>query len=121
LISSWKKVISSGIPILILKSPEPAALGSSKLRSRSFDYLDYIASLAVRRDQITIMTIETDHSFANRSGRAAVREQVESWLSKYFPVAPTRTPQGQGQGVRLHEAGPVLVKPRVPVHVSPGD
>jgi pimeloyl-ACP methyl ester carboxylesterase len=119
-ISSWKKVISSGIPILILKSPEPAALGSSKLRSRSFDYLEYIASLAVRRDQITIMTIETDHSFANRSGRAAVREQAESWLNKYFPVAPA-APLGQVQGLRVQEGRPVLVKPRVPAHVSSGD
>jgi hypothetical protein len=56
------------------------------LRSSNFDYLGYIASFAVRSNQITIKTIEgTDHSFANRTGRAAVRQCTEAWLSEHFP------------------------------------
>jgi pimeloyl-ACP methyl ester carboxylesterase len=101
LLSHWKKVLSNGLPILILKSAEPAALGSSKLRSSNFDYLGYIASFAVRSNQITIKTIEgTDHSFANRAGRAAVRLHTEAWLSEYFPQEGADSPLLQHQSLQ---------------------
>jgi pimeloyl-ACP methyl ester carboxylesterase len=88
LIARWKRVLSSGTPILVLKSPE--RLGGSKLRAGAFDYLAHISSLATRSGQLTIETVEeTDHSFANRSGRAAVRSSVEAWLGQQFPLAKT--------------------------------
>jgi pimeloyl-ACP methyl ester carboxylesterase len=91
-VARWKKVVSTGVPILILKSPHAAALGSSKLRSGGFDYLAYITSFAVRSDQFTIETLhETDHSFANRLGRLAVQRHTEAWLDQYFPI-PTAKP-----------------------------
>jgi len=101
LLSHWKKVLSNGLPILILKSAEPAALGSSKLRSSNFDYLGYIASFAVRSNQITVKVIEgTDHSFANRAGRAAVRQYTEAWLSEYFPQESADAPLLQHQSLQ---------------------
>ena len=101
LLSQWKKVLSNGLPILILKSAEPAALGSNKLRSNNFDYLRYIASFAVRSNQITVKVIEgTDHSFANRAGRAAVRQYAEAWLDEYFPQESTDAPLVQHQSLQ---------------------
>lgn len=101
LLSQWKKVLSNGLPILILKSAGPATLGSNKLRASNFDYLGYIASFAVRSNQITIKTIEgTDHSFANRAGRAAVRQYTEAWLSEYFPQEGADAPLLQRQSLQ---------------------
>jgi pimeloyl-ACP methyl ester carboxylesterase len=101
LLAHWKKVLSTGMPILILKSGAPAALGSNKLRSGNFDYLGYIASFAVRSNQITVKVIEgTDHSFANRAGRAAVRQYTEAWLSEFFPQEGSDAPPLQHQSLR---------------------
>jgi pimeloyl-ACP methyl ester carboxylesterase len=121
-ISRWKKVLSSGVPILILRSIEPGALGSSKLRAGTFDYLGYILSFAVRSNQVTIRTVEsTDHSFANRAGRAAVREHVENWLWEYFPQAAAETPLLEGHSFQIQNVNPLAVGTPVPVHVSLGD
>jgi hypothetical protein len=84
-ISRLKQVVSSGLPILIFKTPKPPVVGSSMLRAADFDYFGYILSLAVRSNQFTIKTIEeTDHSFSNRAGRMAVRQHTETWLDEYF-------------------------------------
>jgi pimeloyl-ACP methyl ester carboxylesterase len=122
-VSRWRKVVSNGVPILILRSPEPAALGSSKLRAGNFDYLGYILSFAVSSNQVTIRTIEdTDHSFANRAGRAAVRQNVETWLREYFPQAFAEKPVLEEQGFLIQEMiNPLTVSGPVPVHVSLGD
>jgi pimeloyl-ACP methyl ester carboxylesterase len=117
-VARWRKVVSSGIPILILKSPHAAALGSSKLRSGGFDYLAYITSFAVQSDQFTITTIdETDHSFANRLGRLAVQHHTEAWLDQHFPV-PTAKPVPS----RDKRMPPIEINPApVPVYVSSGE
>jgi pimeloyl-ACP methyl ester carboxylesterase len=92
LVTHWKKLLSRGLPILVFKSGEPAALGSGKLRAGSFDYLEHIASFGGHRSQLSIKTIEgTNHSFADRVGRAAIREHAESWLTKYFPGSSAQT------------------------------
>jgi pimeloyl-ACP methyl ester carboxylesterase len=79
LISRVKKVVSSGLPILIFKAPRPP------LRAGEFDYFAYVISLAVRSNQFTVKTIEdTDHSFSNRAGRLAVRQHSETWLGEHF-------------------------------------
>ena len=87
LVTHWKQLVSSGLPILVCKSGEPAAdLGSSKLRAGMFDYLEHITSFAGHRSRLSLHTIEgTDHSFADRVGRAAIREHAEAWLHKHFP------------------------------------
>jgi pimeloyl-ACP methyl ester carboxylesterase len=86
LVMHWKQLVSSGLPILVFKSGEPAALGSSKLRAGTFDYLEHITSFAGHRSRLSLHTIEgTNHSFADRLGRATIREHAESWLHKHFP------------------------------------
>lgn len=90
LISRLKQVMANGLPILVLQAPQPATSADTKLQGVTFDYLAYIASLAVRSDQFTVERIEdTDHSFSNRAGRAGVRQQSEEWLAKHFPVPIT--------------------------------
>ena len=87
LISRWKKLASKGIPILVLRAPRPKALGSSKLRSGTFDYLQYIHSFTRDPYLLTIGEIEgTDHSFANPLGKAAVCAYSEDWLMEHFPT-----------------------------------
>lgn len=121
-VSRWKKVVSNGLPILILKSPEPAALGSNRLRSGTFDYLGHIISFAVGSNQITIKTIEdTDHSFANRAGRVAVRQHTETWLGEYFPEANGGTPLLQNQGLQVQERNSVTLGAPAPAYVSTGE
>jgi pimeloyl-ACP methyl ester carboxylesterase len=87
LVTHWKQLVSSGVPILVCKSTEPAAdLGSSKLRAGMFDYLEHITSFAGHSSRLSLRTIEgTNHSFADRVGRAAIREHAEAWLHKHFP------------------------------------
>jgi pimeloyl-ACP methyl ester carboxylesterase len=86
LVTHWKQLVSSGLPILVFKSGEPAALGSSKLRAGTFDYLEHITSFAGHRSRLSLHTIEgTNHSFADRLGRATIREHAEIWLHKHFP------------------------------------
>jgi hypothetical protein len=86
LVTHWKQLVSSGLPILVCKSPEPAAdLGSSKLRASMFDYLEHITSFAGHRSRLSLHTIQgTNHSFADRVGRAAIREHAEAWLHEHF-------------------------------------
>jgi pimeloyl-ACP methyl ester carboxylesterase len=121
-VARWKKVVSSGIPILILKSPQAAALGSNKLRAGSFDYLSYITSFAVRSDQFTIRTLEeTDHSFANRLGRLAVQHNTEAWLGDYFPVPTAKPVLSQDETLPLMEIDPAALSTSVPAYVSSGE
>ncbi len=123
LVSGWKKVLSNGLPILVLKSSHPTALGSSKIRSGRFDYLAHVTSFAVRSNQITIRTIEeTDHSFANQLGRAAVQVYTETWLRAYFPVSETETTSHvQVQELQSIETNPVTSGTPVGAYVSSGE
>jgi pimeloyl-ACP methyl ester carboxylesterase len=86
LLRCWEKVASSGLPILFLKVPDRRGLGA-KPRIGQFDYLDYLMKRAGKRHRVTLKLAEgTDHSFADRIGRAAVRRQTEEWLKSSFPT-----------------------------------
>jgi pimeloyl-ACP methyl ester carboxylesterase len=86
LLSHWKELASAGLPILILRAPGLKTPGT-KPKAGEFDYLSYVQKLAGNRGQVFVQLIEgTDHSFANRLGRAAVRRHVERWLSVCFPL-----------------------------------
>jgi pimeloyl-ACP methyl ester carboxylesterase len=86
LLSRWKEVASTGLPILFLKAPARKAPGT-KPRVGEFDYLKYVLGLAARNGKVVVELIEgTDHSFANRVGRAAVGRHTERWLTSYFPL-----------------------------------
>jgi pimeloyl-ACP methyl ester carboxylesterase len=94
LLRCWKKTASSGFPILILKRSSPNAPGA-KPRTGEFDYLKHVLELAGRKSRVEVRVTEgANHSFANRLGRATVREHTERWLNTYFPIANCR-----GRGV----------------------
>jgi pimeloyl-ACP methyl ester carboxylesterase len=120
LVTHWKKVVSSGIPVLVFKSGEPSALGSAKLRAGSFDYLEHITSFAGPRSRLSLAMIEgTNHSFSDRVGRAAIREQAQAWLNENFPGPPAQTPVL----ANLEFSKPVTdadVAPTVPAQIPPG-
>jgi pimeloyl-ACP methyl ester carboxylesterase len=86
LINRWKQVASTGLPILFLKAPARKAPGT-KPRVGEFDYLNYVLGLAGRNNRVLVELIEgTDHSFANRLGRATVQRKTERWLISHFPL-----------------------------------
>jgi pimeloyl-ACP methyl ester carboxylesterase len=92
LLQRWKEAATKGLPILLLKSPGQITLRRRR-RVREFDYTKYILKLAGRQSKVSILTVEgTDHSFANRAGRDAVREHTEHWLSVHFPLMARGVP-----------------------------
>jgi pimeloyl-ACP methyl ester carboxylesterase len=89
LLALWKRVTSAGLPILIFKAPGLKAPGI-KPRVGEFDYLKHVLALSGRKGRVAVELVEdTDHSFANRAGRTAVRQRAESWLREYF-LLPNR-------------------------------
>jgi len=96
LLGLWKQVASTGLPVLFLKAPGLKASGT-KPRTGEFDYLKYVLRLAGRKSRVAVQFIAgTDHSFANRAGRAAVHEHLEKWLTGHFPL-----PGSQVAGVNI--------------------
>lgn len=92
LLRCWKDVASTGIPILLFKAPARKAFGA-KPRTGEFDYLQYVLKTAGRRSKVTVKFVEgTDHSFANKVGRNAIRQQTESWLNACFSDAGQTAP-----------------------------
>ena len=89
LLACWKKVVSRGVPVLLIKAPARKSSGT-KPRRGEFDYLKYVMQHA--GNQVVLELIEgTDHSFANRTGRAAVRKRTESWLRSRLADRRTET------------------------------
>jgi pimeloyl-ACP methyl ester carboxylesterase len=87
LLRCWKDVASPGLPVLLFKAPARKAFGS-KPRAGQFDYLQHVLKLAGRRGQVTVKFVHgTDHSFANKVGRSAIRQLTENWLKVHFPKA----------------------------------
>lgn len=87
LLRCWKKLATTGLPVLILRAPSRNVIGR-KTRIGEFDYTEYILGLAGRRSQVVVKVLEdANHSFANRLGRAAVRKQTASWLNDFFSQA----------------------------------
>jgi alpha-beta hydrolase superfamily lysophospholipase len=104
LLARWKQVASTGLPILIIKAPSLKASGT-KARAGEFDYLKHVLDTAGRKKQVTVEFIEdTDHSFANRLGRARVRERVTSWLEACFPQENSHEVPANPLHWKAHEA-----------------
>jgi len=86
LLNCWKRLASAGLPILIMNSSGPDS-DANRSKTGEFDYIKYVLKLAGRRSQVVVKWIEdTDHSFANRTGREAVRQYSERWLNSCFPI-----------------------------------
>jgi alpha-beta hydrolase superfamily lysophospholipase len=86
LIAYWKELTSADLPILLLH-----AAGVTPDRSirnlGEVDYLKHILESAVHNGRVAIELVGgTDHSFANRQGKAGVRQQTEDWLRDHFPL-----------------------------------
>jgi pimeloyl-ACP methyl ester carboxylesterase len=80
LLACWKQLASASLPIIIFRAP-------TATRDREFDYINYNLEHAGQDNQVVLKMIEgADHTFANRIGRAAVRQETESWLSARFPL-----------------------------------
>lgn len=95
LLGYWKEVASTGLPILIVVPPDRKSTGL-KPRLGEFDYIAHIVELAGKRGRITIDAADgADHSFSNRSGRAAVRKVTERWLNRTFPQQPAQAAQSE--------------------------
>jgi hypothetical protein len=87
LLQRWSEIASKGLPVLLFKAPGRKSPGT-KPRVGEFDYIQHILALSGRKNEVRVQLIEaTDHSFANRAGRSAVRDHTESWLSQYFPLS----------------------------------
>jgi pimeloyl-ACP methyl ester carboxylesterase len=104
LLSKWKNLAGAGLPILMFKAPGIKASGS-RPRLGDFDYIQHVLKLAGRKSRVIVKTVETaDHSFANRTGREAVRKEIECWLLGNFPL--------QGSETSAHTASLLSVKTR---------
>jgi pimeloyl-ACP methyl ester carboxylesterase len=121
LLDRWKSLASAGLPILVLKAPSPKASGS-KPRLGDFDYLNYVIHLGGTRSRVDLRVIEgAGHSFADRTGRAVVRNFTEDWLGQYFPAEKTETPLLPVQDLQSIEINPVTLAAAVPAYVSSGE
>jgi pimeloyl-ACP methyl ester carboxylesterase len=86
LLACWKQLAATGIPILLFKAPARKAAGT-KPRVGEFDYLNHVLQIAGPGSQVLIELVEqTDHSFANRVGRAAVAAMTGRWLQTFMPA-----------------------------------
>jgi pimeloyl-ACP methyl ester carboxylesterase len=87
LLQRWSEIANKGLPTLIFRAPGRKSPGT-KPRVGEFDYIKHIQAIATRKSKVIVHVIEgTDHSFANRSGRTAVREYAEHWLRECFPLS----------------------------------
>jgi len=85
LLRHWKELASTGLPILIFKAPRRKTTGI-KPKVGEFDYFKFILSLTGRKGRVVVKMMNgANHTFANRLGRAAVRQHTEQWLTEWFP------------------------------------
>lgn len=86
LLRRWSEVAAKGLPVILFKAPGRKSPGT-KPRVGEFDYIQHLLNLSDRKNQVEIQLIEsTDHSFANRAGRSAIRDHVQHWLEVHFPL-----------------------------------
>jgi pimeloyl-ACP methyl ester carboxylesterase len=74
LVRCWKRLASSGLPMLILTRDEPKLDGG-------FDYLEHLGARSHR--SIAIKSIAS-HSFVEGVGKKIAWKQMEDWLPEYF-------------------------------------
>ncbi|HEY1903554.1 MAG TPA: alpha/beta fold hydrolase [Terracidiphilus sp.] len=101
LIHCWKRLTSSGLPVLILQASASAA-SERKAAAGEFDYLKHVLELAGRESRVTAKVVSgANHPFSNRLGRAAVQQHFQQWLSACFPltVQPGDSADGRDHSV----------------------
>jgi alpha-beta hydrolase superfamily lysophospholipase len=104
LLKRWKSLASAGVPILVLKAPDPKT-SDAKPRPGMFDYMEYVVRLGGSRSRVEVKVIEgAAHSFADRPGRLAVRQYTEAWLSEHFPQPGAGALLLQDQSLQVEES-----------------
>jgi pimeloyl-ACP methyl ester carboxylesterase len=79
LLQRWKALTARNVPVLVLQVRRRVVSGE-------FDYIEYIRNLGGTKSRLTLRIAEqSNHSFANRAGKAAVQQHAESWLQGNFP------------------------------------
>jgi len=102
LLTRWKQLAATGLPILLLQAPGIKAQGA-KPRVGEFDYIEYVVNLASRKSRVAVEFVEgADHSIANRAGRQAVQRHMEDWLVSHFPLGDGNL---TGKGIPSSRAG----------------
>lgn len=96
LLRCYMQLLKARMPILILKAPGFKTVGS-KPRPGEFDYLHYIQELSRHSGLVAVKFVEgTSHTFANRTGREAVRQHGEKWLNVRFPLDEVKEARAHG-------------------------
>lgn len=91
LLACWQQLIARRASILVLKAPSYRAPGI-KPRLGEFDYVTYINKRSHSQSRVKVQLIKgTTHSFADLTGKAEVRRQVENWLRATFPLSSVET------------------------------
>jgi pimeloyl-ACP methyl ester carboxylesterase len=85
MLSRCRQLASAGTPVLILKAQAPGTTGAN-LKPGQFDYFKYVLGLGGRESRVRLQFVEdSDHCFADQTGRRAVRQVVVQWLGAMFP------------------------------------
>jgi len=80
LVECWKQLASSGLPMLVLRSP----FSTPKLGE--FDYIRDLYSVSDSRCKVRVELIEgATHAFAERRTKTQVLKYAEPWLRDCFP------------------------------------
>jgi pimeloyl-ACP methyl ester carboxylesterase len=81
LLACWKQVASAKLPVIIFRA-------STATREREGDYINYILDQAGQVNEVVLKTIDgADHTFANRVGRMAIKQESLNWLNTRCPPA----------------------------------
>jgi pimeloyl-ACP methyl ester carboxylesterase len=87
LLKCWKELAASRLPVLVLKAPARKTSAAGP-RPGEFDYLRHLLGNKGSRHKVSVQFVDgTNHAFANRKGRLAVRLLCERWLCDHFPPA----------------------------------
>jgi pimeloyl-ACP methyl ester carboxylesterase len=79
LLACWKQVASTKLPIIIFRA-------STATKEREGDYINYILEKAGQVNEVALKTVEgADHTFANRVGRMAIKQESLNWLNTRLP------------------------------------
>jgi pimeloyl-ACP methyl ester carboxylesterase len=100
LIRCWNQLATSGIPMLVLRSP------LSTPKPGEFDYVTDLQPLSDQNCRISVKLIErATHSFAERHSKEAVLKYAEQWLSASFsPTSCAETRNTEHRSAELAAA-----------------
>lgn len=79
LLDSWKQLVATGAPILLISAEIKKEPGRGPA---DFDYIGYIANCAEKTGALTLAEVEeATHTFSNQQGRLEIRDRALGWLA----------------------------------------